>query len=81
MSDVELKGLLVGSKKDQRKNAELFKTYKDGQVLRIITWCGWKVTGAKVRTKDKDFRCEGEVKTLFGMQNFRHKTTSKQKSL
>ena len=46
----------------------------------IMMWME-SLLGAKVRTKDKDFRCEGEVKTLFGMQNFRHKTTSKQKSL
>ena len=80
MSDVELKGQATRlvSRKISEKTAELFKTYKDGQVLRHYYYdVDGKLTGAKVRTKDKDFRCEGEVKTLFGMQNFRHKTTKK----
>ena len=80
MSDVELKGQATRlvSRKISEKTAELFKTYKDGQVLRHYYYdVDGKLTGAKVRTKNKDFRCEGEVKTLFGMQNFRHKTTKK----
>ena len=80
MSDVELKGQATRlvSRKISEKTAELFKTYKDGQILRHYYYdVDGKLTGAKVRTKNKDFRCEGEVKTLFGMQNFRHKTTKK----
>ncbi len=82
MSAVELQGSAsrLAQRKISEKTAELFKTYKDGQVLRHYYFdVDGKLLGAKVRTKDKDFRCEGEVKTLFGMQNFRHKTTSKQK--
>ncbi len=84
MSAVELQGSAsrLAQRKISEKTAELFKTYKDGQVLRHYYFdVDGKLLGAKVRTKDKDFRCEGEVKTLFGMQNFRHKTTSKQKKL
>ena len=59
------------TRKISEKTAELFKTYKDGQILRHYYYdVDGKLTGAKVRTKNKDFRCEGEVKTLFGMQNF-----------
>ena len=78
MSDVQLKGSATRlvTRKISEKTAELFKTYKDGQVLRHYYYdVDGKLTGAKVRTKGKDFRCEGEVKTLYGMQNFRHKTT------
>ena len=84
MSAVELQGSAtrLAARKISEKTAELFKTYKDGQVLRHYYYdVDGKLLGAKVRTKDKEFRCEGEVKTLFGMQNFRHKTTSKQKKL
>jgi twinkle protein len=65
------------------KTCELFKTYKDGSgLLRHYYFdSNGKVVGAKVRTKDKQFRCEGEVSSLFGMQNFRHKTTSKASKL
>ena len=65
------------------KTCELFKTYKDGNgLLRHYYFDGsGKVVGAKVRTKDKQFRCEGEVKSLFGMQNYRHKTSSKSQKL
>ena len=53
------------------KTAEFYKTYKDGDVLRHYYFdSSGKVVGAKVRTKDKQFRCEGEVSSLFGMQNF-----------
>ena len=48
---------------------ELFKTYKEGNTLRHYYFDEGKVVGAKVRTKGKDFRCEGEVKTLFGNHN------------
>lgn len=78
MSDVQLQGQAtrLASRKISEKTAEMFKTYKDGQILRHYYYdVDGRVVGAKVRTKDKDFRCEGEVKTLFGMQNFRHKTT------
>ena len=60
---------------------ELFKTYKDGNTLRHYYFDEGKVVGAKVRTKGKDFRCEGEVKTLFGMQNYRKKTTKRDTKL
>ena len=60
---------------------ELFKTYKDGDTLRHYYFDEGKVVGAKLRTKGKDFRCEGEVKTLFGMQNYRKKTTKKDTKL
>ena len=78
MSDVQLQGSAarLATRKISEKTAELFKTYKDGQVLRHYYYdVDGKLTGAKVRTKGKEFRCEGEVKTLYGMQNFRHKTT------
>ncbi len=84
MSNVEFKGSAarLASRKISEKTAELFKTYKDGQVLRHYYYdLDGKVVGAKVRTKGKDFRCEGEVKTLYGMQNFRHKTTKHTKKL
>jgi twinkle protein len=84
MSDVELKGSAtrLTSRKISERTAEFYKTYKDGEVLRHYYFdVDGKLIGAKVRTKDKDFRCEGEVKTLFGMQNFRHKTTTKTKKL
>ena len=64
------------------KTAELFKTYKDGKVLRHYYYdISGTLVGAKVRTTDKQFKCEGEVKTLYGMNLFKHKTTSKQKKL
>ena len=65
------------------KTCELFKTYKDGNgLLRHYYFdSNGKVVGAKVRTKDKQFKCEGEVSSLFGMQNFRHKTTSRSSKL
>ena len=64
------------------RTCEFFKTYKDDDVLRHYYYDGsGKVVGAKVRTKDKQFRCEGEVKTLFGMQNFKHKTTKNERKL
>ncbi len=84
MSNVELKGSAsrLATRKISEKTSELFKTYKDGSILRHYYYdVDGRLLGAKIRTKDKDFRCEGEVKTLFGMQNFRHKTTSKQKKL
>jgi len=60
---------------------ELFKTYKEGNTLRHYYFDEGKVVGAKIRTKGKDFRCEGEVKTLFGMQNYRKKTTKRDTKL
>jgi twinkle protein len=62
------------------KTCEFFKTYKDGDILRHYYYDDGSIVGAKVRTKSKDFRCEGEVKTLFGMQNFRKKTRKKGES-
>ncbi len=64
------------------KTCELFKTYRDGELLRHYYFDGaGSPVGAKVRTPKKDFRCEGEVKTLFGMQNYRHKTSNKTQKL
>ena len=84
MPNVELQGSAsrLATRKISEKTCELFKTYKDGQVLRHYYYdVDGRLTGAKVRTKGKDFRCEGEVSTLYGMQLFRHKTTSKSKKL
>ena len=62
------------------KTCEFFKAYKDGEQLRFHYYnSSGTLVGAKIRTKDKEFRCEGEVSTLFGMQNFRHKTTKQNK--
>ena len=67
----------IASRKISQKTAEFFKTYRDGAILRHYYFdVDGKLVGAKVRTKDKDFRVEGEVKTLFGMQNFRNKRQS-----
>jgi len=85
VSNVQLEGSAgrLQSRGISERTCEQFKTYKDGQgLLRHYYFdSNGKVVGAKVRTKDKEFRCEGEVKTLFGMQNFRHKTTSKTSKL
>ena len=62
----------------QNEPVSCSKTYKDGDVLRFHYYdSSGSLLGAKIKTKDKEFRCEGEVKTLFGMQNFRHKTSKK----
>ena len=83
MSNVQLQGSAgrLQSRGISERTCELFKTYKDGAGLLRHYYCdsNGKVVGAKVRTKNKEFRCEGEVKTLFGMQNFRHKTAKDQK--
>ena len=64
------------------RTCEFFKTYRDGELLRHYYFdSSGKVVGAKVRTPDKEFRCEGEVKSLFGMQNYRHKTSKKEQKL
>ena len=84
VTHVQLQGSAgrLQSRKISEKTCELFKTYKDGDILRHYYYdSSGKVVGAKVRTKDKEFRCEGEVKSLFGMQNYRHKTTKKKKKL
>ena len=84
VTNVQLQGSAgrLQSRKISEKTCELFKTYKDGDILRHYYYDSFgKVVGAKVRTKDKEFRCEGEVKSLFGMQNYRHKTTKKDKKL
>ena len=82
VSNVRLQGSAgrLQSRGISERTCELFKTYKDGEILRHYYFdSNGKVVGAKVRTKDKTFRCEGEVKSLFGMQNFRHKTAKDQK--
>ena len=84
VSNVQLQGSArrLQSRGISERTCELFKTYKDGAVLRHYYFDGdGKVVGAKVRTKDKEFRCEGEVKTLFGMNAFRHTTHTKEKKL
>ena len=84
VTHVQLQGSAgrLQSRKISEKTCELFKTYKDGDILRHYYFdSSGKVVGAKVRTKDKEFRCEGEVKSLFGMQNYRHKTTKQDKKL
>ncbi len=80
--DVRLQGSAgrLQSRNISERTAELFKTYRDGEVLRHYYYDSTgSLVGAKVRTKDKQFRCEGEVKTLFGMQLFKHKTAKEQK--
>jgi len=82
VSNVQLQGSArrLQSRGISERTCELFKTYKDGEILRHYYFDSTgKVVGAKVRTKDKDFRCEGEVNSLFGMQNFRHKTAKEQR--
>ena len=80
--DVRLQGSAgrLQSRNISERTAEHFKTYRDGEVLRHYYYdSSGTLVGAKVRTKDKQFRCEGEVKTLFGMQLFKHKTAKDQK--
>ena len=80
VQDVQLRGSAgrLQSRGISQQTCEHFKTYKDGEVLRHYYFdSSGKVVGAKVRTQGKDFKCEGEVKSLFGMQNYRHKTTSR----
>ena len=82
VSHVQLQGSArrLQSRGISERTCELFKTYKDGEILRHYYFdSSGKVVGAKVRTKDKQFRCEGEVSSLYGMQNFRHKTAKGQK--
>jgi len=84
VSNVQLQGSArrLQSRGITEQTSELYKTYRDGDLLRHYYFDGnGLLVGAKVRTKDKQFRCEGEVKTLFGMQNFRHKTTKRSKKL
>ena len=64
-----------------QKTCELFKTYKDGNILRHYYYRDGQVVGAKLRTKGKVFSCEGEVKTLFGMQLFRQTSAKKESKL
>lgn len=82
VSNVQLQGSArrLQSRGISERTCELFKTYKDGEILRHYYFDSTgKVVGAKVRTKGKEFRCEGEVSSLYGMQNFRHKTAKGQK--
>jgi twinkle protein len=84
MRDVRLQGSAgrLQKRRISEKTCEFFKAYKDGEQLRFHYYnSSGTLVGAKIKTKDKDFRCEGEVNTLYGMQNFRHKTTSKTKKL
>ena len=84
MSEIRLQGSAgkLQSRGISEATAAFFKTYKDGTSLRHYYFSDTgKLVGAKVRTPDKQFKCEGEVKTLFGMQNFALKTTSKEKRL
>jgi twinkle protein len=84
MQNVQIKGSAtrLQSRGISEKTAELFKTYRDGTILRHYYYdVDGTLVGAKVRTTDKQFSCEGQVKTLFGMQNFRQKTTKKLKKL
>ena len=79
MEDVQLQGEAVSlpARGLSQKTAEKFKTYRDGELLRHYYYdSSGTLVGAKVRTKDKQFRIEGTVKTLFGMQLFRHVTSS-----
>lgn len=82
LNHVELKGSArrLQSRGISERTCELFKTYKDGEILRHYYFdSSGKAVGAKVRTKDKQFRCEGDVSSLYGMQLFRHKTAKDQK--
>ena len=83
VSHVQLQGSAgrLQSRGISERTCELFKTYKDGTgLLRHYYFnSSGQVVGAKVRTKNKDFRCEGEVKSLFGMQCFRHNTAADQR--
>ena len=84
MRDVHLQGSAgrLQKRRVSEKTCEFFKAYKDGENLRFHYFSSaGALLGAKVKTKDKEFRCEGEVKTLYGMQNFRHKTTKKEQKL
>lgn len=84
MNDVRLQGSAgrLQKRRISEKTCEFFKAYKDGEQLRFHYFnSSGTLVGAKIKTKDKNFRCEGEVKTLFGMQNFRKKTTGKSKKL
>jgi len=84
MHDVRLQGSAgrLQKRRISEKTCEFFKAYKDGEQLRFHYYnSSGTLVGAKIKTKDKSFRCEGEVKTLFGMQNFRKKTTGKSKKL
>ena len=84
VSNVRLQGSAgrLQSREISEKTAELFKTYKDGKVLRHYYFdSSGTLVGAKVRTTDKQFKCEGEVKTLYGMNLFKHKTTTKTNKL
>ena len=67
------------SRKISQKTAEKFRTYSDGNVIRHYYFEDGQIVGAKVRTKDKTFTCEGTVKSLFGSHLFRRKAGKDQK--
>ena len=68
--------------KSRKKRVNYSKRTGDGDKLRHYYYDGTgKLVGAKVRTADKQFKCEGVVSTLFGMQNFKHVTGNSNKKL
>ena len=73
MQNVRLQGSAgrLHSRGISEKVCEFYKTYREGELLRhyYIDGAG-EIVGAKVRTPDKQFRVEGKVKTLFGMNKF-----------
>jgi len=84
MQNVTLRGSAERLQKRQitQQTCELFKAYTDGEELRFHYYdSNGTLTGAKVKTKSKNFRTEGEVKSLYGMQNYRHNTSSHEKKL
>tara|TARA_E500000318_G_scaffold105817_1_gene113147 strand:- start:8 stop:1600 length:1593 start_codon:yes stop_codon:yes gene_type:complete len=83
-TNVQLRGSAgrLQKRRISERTCEKFKCYRDGEQLRFYYYdSSGTLVGAKVRGKDKTFSCEGKVNTLYGMQLFRHKTTSKTKKL
>ena len=83
-TNVELRGSAgrLQKRRISERTCEKFKCYRDGEQLRFYYYNGsGTLVGAKVKSKGKDFKCEGKVNTLYGMQLFRHKTTNKTKKL
>ena len=84
MSDVELKGSAtrLAARKISEKTSELFKTYKDGQILRHYYYdVDGKLLGAKVRTKDKDFAVKVRSKLCSVCRTFATRPQANKKSL
>lgn len=83
-TNVELRGSAgrLQKRRISERTCEKFKCYRDGEQLRFYYYdSSGTLVGAKVRGKGKDFKCEGKVNTLYGIQLFRHKTTTKTKKL